>query len=157
MGWCRDLISCEKYKKLDKEKHYELMERVADMVDRLYEIESEKWEAHRERAESAVLGWHFSKEGAEKAVAAMRNADGTTGQYWSMSDVEEVVRTMNIDLNACNYNLYDVYYTMNMKRSDYYEPDKAPQAYVKETFQMLNDKDAPEGIAKRFWYAKTCL
>ena len=157
MGWCKELISCEKYKHLDKERHYQLVEEMAEMVDRLYEIEASKWEAHREKAESAVLGWHFSKEGAERAVAAMQNADGTTGQYWSLSDVEEVVKTMNIDLSTRRYNIYDIYYTLNMMRSDYYEADKAPQEYVKRTFQFLDDKDAPEGMAKRYWYAKTCL
>lgn len=157
MGWCKELISCEKYKHLDKERHYQLVEEMAEMVDRLYEIEASKWEAHREKAESVVLGWHFSKEGAERAVAAMVNADGTTGQYWSLADVEEVVKTMNIDLSTRRYNIYDIYYTLNMMRSDYYEADKAPQEYVKRTFQFLDDKDAPEGMAKRYWYAKTCL
>lgn len=84
----------------------------------------------------------------------MKNEDGSSGQYWSLSDVEEVARAVSIDLASKRYNLYDLYYSLNMQRSDYYEEGQTPQFYVKRAFQFLDDPDAPEGMAKRYWYAK---
>lgn len=157
MGWCCDLVKSDKMKNLAKERHYELLEEVAVMVDRLYELEGSKWETHKEKAETLVMGWHFTQEGAMKAVAAMKNADGTTGQYWSIQDVEEVTKAMSVDWSSKRYNLWDFYYALNMQRSDYYEEGQPPQYYVKRALQFLDDKDAPEGIAKRYWYAVHCL
>lgn len=157
MGWYTEVVKSEKLKKLDKEKQHEILCSVAEMVDRLFELEGSRWESQKDKIECAVYGWHFTREGAERAVREMKNADGSSGEYWSVADVEEVVKTMNIDLSARRYNLYDIYFVLNMMRSDFYEPDKTPQEYVKRTFQFLDDKDAPEGMAKRYWYAKTCL
>lgn len=157
MGWCCDLVKSDKMKNLAKERHYELLEEVAVMVDRLYELEGSKWETHKEKAETLVMGWHFTQEGAMKAVAAMKNADGTTGQYWSIQDVEEVTKAMSVDWSSKRYNLWDFYYALNMQRSDYYEEGQPPQYYVKRALQFLDDKDAPEGIAKRYWYSVHCL
>lgn len=103
-----------------------------------------------------VFGWHFTKEGAEKAVAKMQNKDGSSGQYWTLKDVEEVCRAMGLDWNQKNYNIYDLYYTLNMMRSDYYKANEAPQYYVDLAFDFLDDKDAPEGKAKRYYVAMHC-
>lgn len=83
----------------------------------------------------------------------MENADGSKGEYWTIKDVEDVVKAMGIDLSKKPYNIYDLYYVLNMERSDYYEPDQAPQYYVKRAFQFLDDKDACEGKAKKYFVA----
>lgn len=55
-----------------------------------------------------------------------------------------------------NYNIYDLYYTLNMVRSDYYKEGQAPQYYADLAFDFLEDKDAPEGKAKRYYLAMHC-
>lgn len=55
-----------------------------------------------------------------------------------------------------NYNIYDLYYTLNMVRSDYYKDGQAPQYYADLAFDFLEDKDAPEGKAKRYYLAMHC-
>ena len=55
-----------------------------------------------------------------------------------------------------NYNIYDLYYTLNMARSVYYKDGLAPQYYADLAFDFLEDKDAPEGKAKRWPLAMHC-
>lgn len=91
------------------------------------------------------------------AVAAMQNKDGSSGQYWTLKDAEEVSKAMSIDWTQKRYNIYDLYYVLNMERSDYYKADEAPQYYVERALDFLNDKDAPEGKAKRYYVAMHCM
>lgn len=42
-------------------------------------------------------------------------------------------------------------------QSDYYKADEAPQYYVERALDFLNDKDAPEGKAKRYYVAMHCM
>lgn len=43
-----------------------------------------------------------------------------------------------------------------MVRSDYYKDGQAPQYYADLAFDFLEDKDAPEGKAKRYYLAMHC-
>lgn len=70
--------------------------------------------------------------------------------------LQEVAKAMNIDWASKNYNLYDLYYVLNMERSDYFKANEAPQYYVDLAFDFLDDKDAPEGKAKRYYVAMHC-
>ena len=64
--------------------------------------------------------------------------------------------SMGIVWGCKNYNIYDLYYTLNMVRSDYYKDGQAPQYYADLAFDFLEDKDAPEGKAKRYYLAMHC-
>lgn len=44
-----------------------------------------------------------------------------------------------------------------MVRSDYYKDGQAPQYYADLAFDFLEDKDAPEGKAKRYYLAMHCV
>lgn len=138
-------------------KHLAAIAILAEMADEGYATNPAKWEHHRDKAECHIYGWHFTKESAEKAVAAMQNKDGSSGQYWTLKDVEEVSKAMSIDWSQKRYNIYDLYYVLNMERSDYYKADEAPQYYVERALDFLNDKDAPEGKAKRYYVAMHCM
>lgn len=157
MGWCTELMSYAEEHKVETKKHLAAVAILAEMAEESYEANPTKWEAHRDKAESYIHGWHFSKEGAEKAVARMKNKDGSTGQYWTLHDVEEVAKAMGIDWSSKRYNIYDLYYVLNMERSDYYRANEAPQYYVERAFDFLDDKDAPEGKAKRYYVAMHCM
>lgn len=157
MGWCKELAEHAESHKIETKKHLAMVAVMAEMADEAYMLNPSKWEKHRDKMECLIHGWHFTKEGAEKAVSEMKNKDGSTGQYWSLADVENVAKTMGIDWSKKSYNIYDLYYVLNMERSDYYEADQNPQYYVTRAFDFLEDKDAPEGMAKRYWFAKTCL
>lgn len=89
-------------------------------------------------------------------MLSCRNLSGTSGEYWTLKDVQEVAKAMNIDWASKNYNLYDLYYVLNMMRSDYYKANEAPQYYAGLAFDFLDDKDAPEGKAKRYYVAMHC-
>lgn len=95
-------------------------------------------------------------EAFQKFLARMKNKDGSSGAYWTLEDVEKVAASMGIDWGCKNYNIYDLYYTLNMVRSDYYKDGQAPQYYADLAFDFLEDKDAPEGKAKRYYLAMHC-
>lgn len=153
MNWFADLMKSDEFCKMDEDKKRELNCLLAEMADNLMAIEPNKFSIQKDKAESLVYGWHFTEESAKRAVSMMENADGSKGEYWTLKDVEDVVKAMGIDLSKKSYNLYDLYYVLNMERSDYYEPDQAPQYYVKRAFQFLDDKDACEGKAKKYFVA----
>ena len=133
-----------------------MIEILAEMAEMGYESNPGHWEHKREKAESLIYGYHFTKDGAEKAVSRMKNKDGSSGAYWTLEDVEKVASSMGIDWSCKNYNIYDLYYTLNMVRSDYYKDGQAPQYYADLAFDFLEDKDAPEGKAKRYYLAMHC-
>ena len=156
MGWCRELCEFAKEKKVETSKHLAMMEILAEMAEMGYESNPGHWEHKREKAESLIYGYHFTKDCAEKAVARMKNKDGSSGAYWTLEDVEKVATSMGIDWGCKNYNIYDLYYTLNMARSVYYKDGQAPQYYADLAFDFLEDKDAPEGKAKRYYLAMHC-
>lgn len=157
MGWCSELMTYADEHKVETKKHLAAIAILAEMADEGYAVNPNKWESHREKAECHIYGWHFTKDSAEKAVAKMQNKDGSSGQYWTLHDVEEVSKAMGIDWSQKRYNIYDLYYVLNMERSDYYKAEEAPQYYVDRAFDFLEDKDAPEGKAKRYYVAIHCV
>lgn len=153
MGWCQELADYAEKHQVETKRHLAAVAILAEMADAGYEMNPAKWEAHRDKAECHIYGWHFTKESAEKAVAKMLNKDGSTGEHWSLKDVEEVAKAMQIDWDSKRYNLYDFYYVLNMEYSDYFKANEVPQYYVDRTLDFLEDKDAPEGKAKRYYIA----
>lgn len=151
MGWCKELLKEAKEKNISLEKQIEAMSELVEMVEWAYSQNSEHWALHKEKAESHVYGYHFTKECAEKAVAGMHNEDGSMGQYWSLKDAQDVATAMGLDFSKEKFNLYDWYYTINMEHSDYYDPSADAQVYLKRAMQFLKDKDGPEGKAKKYW------
>ena len=55
---------------------------------------------------------------------------------------------MGLDWNQKNYNIYDLYYTLNMMRSDYYKANEAPQYYVDLAFDFLDSQRCSRGQSK---------
>lgn len=80
-----------------------------------------------------------------------------TGHKLTTTLLQQFSKAMSIDWSQKRYNIYDLYYVLNMERSDYYKADEAPQYYVERALDFLNDKDAPEGKAKRYYVAMHCM
>lgn len=94
--------------------------------------------------------YHFDEDMLKDAERKMENCDGTQGFHWTKEQVMDVFKNNKID----GYTDCDITYVMNMLYSDYSnvlgsDPDK----YVKLTISFLNDKDAPEGKAARYYYS----
>lgn len=95
-----------------------------------------------------LLNPRFTKETAEYAVSMMKNKDGTTGEHWSYDDTTKVLQDSNY-----HYHEADWYYTLNMVYSDFYSGDKSTKDYVEMASDFLDDMDAPEGKAKKYYLA----
>lgn len=90
----------------------------------------------------------FTKETAEYAVSCMENKDGTKGEHWTYSDTTDVLKDLGYDFNEADW-----YYVLNMMYSDYYKSGRSDDTYFELAHDFLDDKDAPEGKAKRYYLA----
>lgn len=99
-----------------------------------------------------VYGCHFTKWLLEKALCCMENEDGTKGGHWTVEQTTMVARNNGISFD--HFNEYDWNYAMNMIYSDYYGsiPNET-SSYVKLARKFLEDKDAEEGKALRYYLA----
>lgn len=99
-----------------------------------------------------VYGCHFTKWLLEKALCCMENEDGTKGGHWTVEQTTMVARNNGISFD--HFNEYDWNYTMNMIYSDYYgSVPNETSSYVKLARKFLEDKDAEEGKALRYYLA----
>lgn len=97
-----------------------------------------------------VYGCHFTEWLLEKALKHMKNEDGTMGGHWKLADTTMVARNNGITFD--HFNEYDWNYVMNMIYSDYYgSVPNETSVYVKMARKFLEDKDAPEGKALRYY------
>lgn len=95
-----------------------------------------------------LLNPHFTRETAEHAVSLMKNRDGSTGGHWSYDDTTKVMGAKNY-----NFNPADWHYALNMIYSDYWKQSKGTDEYLEDAAMFLDDKDAPESKAKRYFLA----
>ena len=99
-----------------------------------------------------VYGCHFTDWLLEKALKHMRNEDGTVGGHWKLADTTMVARNSGITFD--HFNEYDWNYVMNMIYSDYYgSVPNETNVYIKMARKFLEDKDAEEGKALRYYLA----
>ena len=99
-----------------------------------------------------VYGYHFSEWILNKALQGMVNEDGTRGGHWSLTDTNSVAKQYGIKF--VNFNEYDWNYVMNMIYSDYYgSVPNETSVYVKMARRFIEDKDAEEGKALKYYLA----
>lgn len=92
-----------------------------------------------------IVNPHFTPETAKYVVSKMMNKDGSTGEHWSYDTTSKVMKG--------DFNEADWYYTLNMIYSDYYKSGRSDDTYIGLAMDFLDDKDAPEGKAKRYYKA----
>ena len=99
-----------------------------------------------------VYGCHFTEWLLNKALKHMKNEDGTSGGHWTVEQTTMVARSNGITFD--HFNEYDWNYVMNMIYSDYYgSVPNETSVYVKMARKFLEDKDAEEGKALRYYLA----
>lgn len=103
-------------------------------------------------------GWHFNKKMCEFAVSLMKKVNPSTGKKeriepLTKQKVDDLLSTYGIKLE--NNVLYDYIYWANQGKADLFKssvPDEAHLAlYIRD---MIDDPDAPDGMAMCMWYAK---
>lgn len=98
----------------------------------------------------SIFGKHFNDTLAKEAVDEMTNADGTTGEHWSMQQTNSLLASQNL-----NYNKADFYYVMNMLYSDFSEVlGNNASMYLKMARAYLDDPDASKDKAYCLWKAR---
>lgn len=97
-------------------------------------------------------GCHFNDWMLDIAVNNMINEDGSKGPHWNVDQTTGVAQSLGVTFSA--YNKYDFNYVMNMLYSDLYGSVSASATeFGKMAIKWLNDKDAKEGKAFRYYWA----
>ena len=99
-----------------------------------------------------VYGCHFNEDMLEKATSRMVNEDGTVGPHWNLTDSNNLAK--QIGLSFDKFNEYDWNYVLNMIYSDYFGSiNNDISTYAKVARKFIEDKDAPEGKALKYYLA----
>lgn len=93
-----------------------------------------------------AYGPHFDEHLAKKAVARMKNVDGTCGEHWTFEETNQLADQQGITQKA------DWYYVMNMLYSEIYGSDI--NMYIRVAKAYMRDPDAPEGKVFDLWLAQ---
>lgn len=132
----------------DVEKEESLKAVISEVMHCLERLDKQAYEKHLCALHSVACGVHFDEELAVKAVDMMKNADGTSGAYWSLAETNSLAQKLHIDEKA------DWYYVLNMMHSDYSkiigdDDDK----YVDMALAYINDVDGCDGKVFKTWLA----
>lgn len=99
-----------------------------------------------------IYGCHFNEWMLDKALSKMINEDGSTGAHWNLTDTNNLAKQVGISFT--NFNEYDWNYVLNMIYSDYYgSVNNDVSTYAKLARKFIEDKDAPEGKALKYYLA----
>lgn len=90
---------------------------------------------------------YMTEEEAKEYVSAFKNKDGSTGEHWTLAQVQSYMGSHPeyLDINPICF-----YVAMNMMYSDYYQPTRTTDTYAALAKDFLSDKDAPPDKLKRY-------
>ena len=130
----------------------QLVDFLTKQIDELKHYDEELHDEMECELYLAVYGPHFSEWAYDKAVTHLENADGTVGPHWEFSAVRDYANQRGLAYDR--FNEYDFAYVMNVMYSDYFgSVNDSPESYYKLAKAFLEDKDAPEGKAWRYYKA----
>ena len=96
---------------------------------------------------------HLSMDDARRWAEKMKNADGSSGPHWTIAQTEQVKRENGMRCNAAEF-----FAIMNAIYSDFCIALKEcgisemnTECYAKLAHAWINDQDAEEGKAKRYF------
>lgn len=128
----------------------QLKEFVTDALTMLKETNHDVYEDLELYLYKEIHGCHFTEWLVERATSKMLNEDGTSGKHWTIEQTTSVAKQNGIIFER--YNEYDWNYVMNMVYSDYYGAvSNDLSSYIKISRKFLEDKDAPEGKALKYY------
>lgn len=141
------------HKKIINDASDEILREFAiDALSMLKETDKETYKDLEMFLYKKVYGCHFNKWLLEEALKSMVNEDGTKGGHWTIDETNQVADELGIRFS--NYNDCDFSYTMNMIYSDYFgSVPNDVSVYAKMAKKFLEDEDAPEGKALKYYLA----
>lgn len=141
------------HKKLIEEAtHEQLKDFLYDYLGMLKGTQPELYNEAEDILYRNLYGNHFNEWSLSCALSKLQNEDGTTGGHWTLEETSNAARSIGVRLE--HYNEYDWNYTMNMLYSDFSKVvGRDANIIAKMAVAFLEDKDAPEGKAYKYWNA----
>ena len=140
------------HKMLEEATPEQLKSFLYDSFDELKRTMPELYEEMECELYEHIYGEHFTRWKYEEAVGKFDNKDGSKGAHWKAEDIVSLAK--NKGLRFEHFNEWDFAYAMNMVYSDYFGsvPDSL-DTYFKLAVAFIEDKDAPNGKAYRYYKA----
>lgn len=140
----------------DHENAQEIMTTCIKMFDEIMDDYKErcpeKYKEFKNKLYVLMYGYHFNAELLDEAYEYMLNDNGTNAPKWSVDETESLLKQNSVQMS--NYNKYDWNYVMNMLYSDYCQLlGETTNSYVNLAIKFLDDQDAPNGKALRYYLA----
>lgn len=133
----------------DDTKEKKLKEIVCSAIEKVKHYCPEEFHKIMYDVHCVAYGPHFDECLAKKAVAEMKNVDGTIGEHWSIEETNTIAAQHDIKQKC------DFYYVMNMLYSDFYNVLGSDSGtYIRMSKAYMCDPDAPEGKPFEVWLAQ---
>lgn len=97
----------------EPDKKEDFVDLIVHMLEMVKHVDERMYNCLVLKLHTEMYGHHFSEHMAKHAVKEMKNADGTTGEHWSLEQTTNLMKQMGL-----NCNVYDWYYALNMLHSD---------------------------------------
>lgn len=150
----KDLLQVYASKSSNSEIASKWHEKEEEFLEKVHEKCPELYHDYVQSLYVVLYGYHFNEDMARKAVEHMVNNDGTTGAHWSYEQSLQLAQRAGINFNTVHFNEWDWYYVINMIYSDYYGVlTDDTTSYIRVAQAFLDDKDAPDGKAYRYYKA----
>lgn len=134
----------------DPEKMKSFYDEVIESVEEMKSTNPKAYKKAMLEIHESIFGEHFDEDMALKAVAGMKNVDGTTGEHWTLEQTTSVLKQHDL-----GYNPYDFYYLMNMLYSDFSNVLGTDVGiYLKMAMAYIDDPDAEEGKVFEIWESR---
>ena len=125
----------------------ELKEMFEKMMEHFEACEPLLWLNMSMRLHELACGSSIGEDTARCWVSQMENNDGTKGEHWNISQVEQVIRERGI-----KFDKWDFYTALNMVYSDYYNAKFDTLNYIELAKNWLDDKDIAGNKLLKYYY-----
>lgn len=137
----------------DPAKHEEMEHALDFVVKKVKSVCKDDYERALHKMYYIAHDGHFCEKLAKEAVANMRNANGTTGEKWSMEQTNQVMQQYGVQANP-----YDFYYVMNMFYSDFSTVmGEDVSNYCRMANAYINDVDAKPDKTLKIYLSTHCM
>lgn len=96
---------------------------------------------------------HLSMDDARRWAEKMKNADGSSGPHWTIAQTEQVKRENGMRCNAAEFFavMNEIYSDFCVALDECGISELNTACYAKLAHAWINDQDAEEGKAKRYF------
>ena len=98
----------------------------------------------------AVNGKHLDEEMMNDTFKTITRYDGVKAPFWSVHELEELLKAEGISIAGQQYNIYDVNLLAQYYAADFKSLGQDPMTFVHMAIDRLHDVDDPKACEKAY-------